>query len=304
MAVDQLDGRVSTCPCVAHRRTGWEFFPASKPTQRHVHLSEPQIGTNTVHPPRCGPLYVRNRCGSDAGCVKVVCIDHQFWAGPILGRRREYHGAATDCGSLPITNSYLLPGSAHLEILCGEGLSRNSSVPVRRQLDVARSDKRQLEYTMTTAVVRSLRLDQDLVIVKLDGRSAEIALRVHDTDRATVAKLFRGQRIEFDFECDRDGRVFAVDLAPVSSLSVSENLKVSLRQPKSRTETGASTAPNSADPGGALEQPDYATQSQYAAVEELLSAPVIRRLMKRDGVSPDLIRRLIDRIARQPQKPE
>ena|ERR1700693_1029099 len=83
-----------------------------------------------------------------------------------------------------------------------------------------------------------------------------------------------------------------------------EELNAAYRQPKLAAGTRTVTGPGSAGAGSALAQADGLDQRHYAAVEELLSAPVIRRLMKRDGVGPESIRRLIDRIARQTRKPE
>jgi hypothetical protein len=42
---------------------------------------------------------------------------------------------------------------------------------------------------MATAVLRSFKPDLDLIVVKLDGRSAEVALRVSGSDRSTIATL-------------------------------------------------------------------------------------------------------------------
>jgi hypothetical protein len=71
---------------------------------------------------------------------------------------------------------------------------------------------------MATGVIKSLKLDHDLVIVKLDGRSPAVALRVRGSDKRTVATLTPGQKIRFDLSCARDGRVFAIDVMPDTTL--------------------------------------------------------------------------------------
>ena len=68
---------------------------------------------------------------------------------------------------------------------------------------------------MTTAVIKSFNRDHGLVIVKIDGGAADIALRLGSSDRSTVAKLSPGQRIRFDFQCSRHGQVFAIDVSAV-----------------------------------------------------------------------------------------
>jgi cold shock CspA family protein len=60
---------------------------------------------------------------------------------------------------------------------------------------------------MATGVIKSFKFDQGLVIVKLDGRSPDVALRVCGSDKRTVAMLTPGQKIRFDLSCARDGRI-------------------------------------------------------------------------------------------------
>ena len=68
---------------------------------------------------------------------------------------------------------------------------------------------------MTTAVIRSFNLDHGLVIVKVDGRAPDVALRLCGSDRSTVANLMPGRRIRFDFQRGRHGQVFAIDVTPI-----------------------------------------------------------------------------------------
>lgn len=68
---------------------------------------------------------------------------------------------------------------------------------------------------MTTAVIRSFNPDHDLVVVKVEGRAPDVALRLCGSDKSTVAKLRPGQRIRFDFQCGRHGQVFAIDVTPI-----------------------------------------------------------------------------------------
>ena len=68
---------------------------------------------------------------------------------------------------------------------------------------------------MAIATVKSFQPDHGLVIVKLDGRLQEAALRVCGSDRTTIKKVLPGHRIRFDLSCNRQGQVFAVDVIPI-----------------------------------------------------------------------------------------
>ena len=72
---------------------------------------------------------------------------------------------------------------------------------------------------MTMAVLRSFNRDRGLIIVRVEGRSSDVALRVCGSDRSTTAKLPPGHMIRFDFACNREGQVFAIDIEPVPSNS-------------------------------------------------------------------------------------
>jgi cold shock CspA family protein len=72
---------------------------------------------------------------------------------------------------------------------------------------------------MAIGVIKSFELDQGLIIVKLDGRSPEVALHVSGSDKATVASLMAGHQIRFDFARGRRGQVFAIDVIAQPGLS-------------------------------------------------------------------------------------
>jgi hypothetical protein len=162
---------------------------------------------------------------------------------------------------------------------------------------------------MATAVIKSLKLYHGLVIVKLDGRSPEVALRVSGSDKETVASLTPGQRIRFDFACDRHGQVFAIDVIPEPSIArANGNSGGSPRS--SRVPAGKSEAEQEghqrnfgkADPGSQHGR-CWVHPSEQAHLEELLAAPIIRRLMQRDGADPEAIRRMLQSIARVVARP-
>ena len=126
---------------------------------------------------------------------------------------------------------------------------------------------------MTTAVLRSFNPDQGIVTVKVDGRSPDVALRVCGSDRSTILRLSPGHRISFEFACNRHGQVFAIDVTPVAPIpSVPHSRRTSPRENRK------------------LLKPDCCSESE-ADLEELLAAPVIRRLMQRDGVDPQAVGR-------------
>jgi hypothetical protein len=72
---------------------------------------------------------------------------------------------------------------------------------------------------MTTAVIRSFEPDLGLVHVLLVGTLSETTLRVWGSDRSTVARLGRGEPIQFELVRDRDGRECAIDIAPLQTLA-------------------------------------------------------------------------------------
>jgi len=137
---------------------------------------------------------------------------------------------------------------------------------------------------MATAVLRSFKPELDLIIVKLDGRSAEVALRVSASDRSIIARLPPGHKIGFDLECDRHGRVFAIDVTPDPPLAAHN------RQTRNRIKAGSS------EPEGA------SISGMEAEMEQLLATPIVRRLMQKDGVDPRSVRGLIRTVARAAAK--
>ena len=155
---------------------------------------------------------------------------------------------------------------------------------------------------MATAVIKSLKLHHGLVVVKLDGRSPEVALRVSGSDEETVASLTPGQRIRFDFACDRHGQVFAIDVIPEPGISRaignsgSSSRSTQLPADKSEREAHQRNL-GKADPDSQHGR-CWVHPSEQAHLEELLAAPIIRRLMHRDDADPEAIRRLLQSIAR------
>ncbi len=159
---------------------------------------------------------------------------------------------------------------------------------------------------MATGVIKSFKFDPGLVIVKLDGRSPDVALRVCGSDKRTVATLTPGQKIRFDLSCARDGRVFAIDVIPDTTL------------PHDVADSDRSTPPRPLPGDGynGTERRHFGesdrglrtgqcqmTASEEADLEELFAAPVIRRLMERDGVDPRAVRALVQSVARATVKP-
>jgi hypothetical protein len=157
---------------------------------------------------------------------------------------------------------------------------------------------------MATAVIKSLKLHLGLIIVKLDGRSPEVALRVSGSDKETIASLTPGQRIRFDFACDRHGQVFAIDVVPESGITRairnSGSPPRSSRLPADKSEAEREAHQRNfgkADPPSQFGR-RWVSRSEQAHLEELLAAPIIRRLMQRDGADPQAIRRMLQSIAR------
>jgi len=72
---------------------------------------------------------------------------------------------------------------------------------------------------MAIGVIKSFEVDHGLVIVKLDGRSPEVALHVSGSDKETVTSLTAGQKIRFDFARDRHGQMFAIDVIAQPGIS-------------------------------------------------------------------------------------
>jgi len=68
---------------------------------------------------------------------------------------------------------------------------------------------------MTTAVIRSFEPDQGLVHVLLVGTLCETTLRVRGSDKSVVARLPRGEPIQFELARDRHGHECAIDVAPI-----------------------------------------------------------------------------------------
>jgi cold shock CspA family protein len=153
---------------------------------------------------------------------------------------------------------------------------------------------------MTTAVIRSFRPDHGLVIIKVDGMAPDVALRVCGSDRSTVAELRPGQRIQFDFQCDRHGHVFAINVTAISPLLPGRGVDGSPLYPSSQSDTSRAAGRRySGEPDKRPGQSaSCAASGSRAALEALLAAPVGRRLMERDGVHPQSVRKLIASIAR------
>jgi cold shock CspA family protein len=139
-----------------------------------------------------------------------------------------------------------------------------------------------------------------LVIVKVDGMAPDVAFRVCGSDRSTVAELRPGQRIQFDFQCDRHGHVFAIDVTAISPLLPGRDVDGSPLYPSSqsnRSRAAGRRYPSEPDERS-VQSASCATFGSQAALEELLAGPVVRRLMERDGVHPQSARKLIASIAR------
>jgi hypothetical protein len=134
---------------------------------------------------------------------------------------------------------------------------------------------------MTSGVLRSLNPDRSLIIVKVDDRAAEVALRVRGSDRSAMATMPAGQRISFEFACNRHGDVFAIDVLPIPTFS------------RVRKWGGAKGRyPND------LLEPGHRGSATEAHLEELLAAPIVQKLMQRDGVDPQAVRSLVSTVAR------
>jgi hypothetical protein len=154
---------------------------------------------------------------------------------------------------------------------------------------------------MATGVIKSLKLDHGLVIVKLDGRSPDVALRVCGSDKRTVATMRLGQKIRFDLSCARDGRVFAIDVMPDTTLprDGADPDSSSHSGPVRKNRCNGTDRRHFGKSVGGLRTGQYwMTAFEEADLEELLAAPVIRRLMERDGVDPRTVRALVQSIAR------
>jgi len=158
------------------------------------------------------------------------------------------------------------------------------------------------DTVMTTAVIKSFKADRGIVIVKVDERSPGVALRLCGSDRTTVAKMLPGQRIQFEFACDRKGNVFGIDVTPVSVPTEA----VGGAGPTSTACAKPSRRKRPADPvrhfiplkGRALPDEPGKDNAAETTLEELLAAPVIRKMMERDQVDPQAIRSLISSLAR------
>jgi hypothetical protein len=72
---------------------------------------------------------------------------------------------------------------------------------------------------MTTAVIRSFEPDLGLVHVLLVGTLSETTLRVRGSDRSIVARLGRGEPIQFELVRDRHGHECAIDIAPLRTFA-------------------------------------------------------------------------------------
>jgi hypothetical protein len=143
---------------------------------------------------------------------------------------------------------------------------------------------------MATGVLKSFKLDQGIVMVKLDGRSPDVALRVCGSDKRTVANLPPGQKIRFDFSCTQGGQVYAIDVTPDPTV------------PR-RDASGAGSRHSDRSVSALRHDRCSMRPSEQADLEELLAAPIIRRLMERDGVDPQAVRALVQSIARAAAKP-
>ena len=155
---------------------------------------------------------------------------------------------------------------------------------------------------MATGVLKSFNHDRALAIVRLEGRSAEVALRVSGCDKTTIASLRPGQKIQFDLACGQHGQVYAVDVAaepapPLDGRSADFARRFHRPLP-AKTEGRASVVFEIGSAGG--------TQKQHAAAEDLerqlLSAPVIHRLMEKGRVDPLAVRTLVRSVARAATK--
>ena len=155
---------------------------------------------------------------------------------------------------------------------------------------------------MATGVIKAFKLDHGLVIVKLDGRSPDVALRVCGSDKRTVATLRPGQKIRFDLSCARDGRVFAIDVMADTTLprEVADPDSLSHSGPLRKDGSNATDRRHFGKSVGGLRTGQYwMTAFEEADLGELLAAPVIRRLIERDGVEPRNVRALLQSIARK-----
>jgi cold shock CspA family protein len=143
---------------------------------------------------------------------------------------------------------------------------------------------------MANGILKSFKLDQGIVMVKLDGRSPDVALRVCGSDKRTVANLTPGQKIRFDFSCTQGGQVYAIDVVPDPTVPQKDASRADNRH-FARSDRAFRHDRCSISP------------SEQADLEELLAAPIIRRLMERDGVDPQAVRALVQSIARAAVKP-
>ena len=73
---------------------------------------------------------------------------------------------------------------------------------------------------MTIAVIKSFERDESLLIVRVNGTSPEVSLRLCGSDRSTVAKLGPGETISFDIARDQRGGAVAIDVTPVQPPNV------------------------------------------------------------------------------------
>jgi hypothetical protein len=142
---------------------------------------------------------------------------------------------------------------------------------------------------MATAIVKSFNPGRELVIVKLDGRPAGVALRVCGSDRAAVTKMPPGQRIRFDLSWDRHGQVFAIDVVPISPTVVAVD---------GGRFRGAAQRFDQHNSQWVKPNDDVASGTEA----ELLDTPVIRRLMQRHGVETRSVRAMIATVARATAK--
>ena len=159
---------------------------------------------------------------------------------------------------------------------------------------------------MSTGVIRSFKLDHGLLIVKLDGRSPDVALRICGSDKRTVATLTPGQKIRFDLSCAKDGRVYAIDVMPDTTLprDVADTDCSPNSGPLRRDRPNGTDRRHFGKSDRDLRRGRYwMTASEQANLDELLASPVIRRLMERDGVDPRAIRNLVQSIARATATP-
>jgi hypothetical protein len=68
---------------------------------------------------------------------------------------------------------------------------------------------------MTTAIIRSFEPDRGVAHVLLVGSLSETALRVCGSDKSIIARLPRGEPIQFQLARDRRGRECAIDVVPI-----------------------------------------------------------------------------------------